>query len=82
MKRFILLMLLVGLVFGTAVSARADFTYVVQPGDTLMAIARRYGVTAVAIAQANHIVNPNLIYAGQQLIIPTAGGAPPAPAPA
>jgi LysM repeat protein len=49
--------------------------YVVQPGDTLYSIARRFGTTYWAIAQANHIVNPNRIYVGQRLVIP--GGAPP-----
>ena len=41
--------------------------YVVRPGDTLMAIAWRFGTTVWAIAQANGIWNPNLIYVGQVL---------------
>ena len=45
-------------------------SYTVQPGDTLSAIASRFGTTAVAIAQANGISNINLIFVGQQLIIP------------
>lgn len=45
--------------------------YVVQLGDTLNSIARKYGVSWVEIAEANGIVNPNLIYAGQVLKIPT-----------
>lgn len=45
--------------------------YVVQRGDTLNSIARKYGVSWVEIAEANGIVNPNLIYAGQVLKIPT-----------
>jgi murein DD-endopeptidase MepM/ murein hydrolase activator NlpD len=44
--------------------------YVVQTGDTLFRIARRYGVTVASLAQANSITDPTLIYAGQQLIIP------------
>jgi len=43
--------------------------YVVQPGDTLYSIARRFGTTVQAIAQANHIINPNRIYVGQRLVI-------------
>lgn len=50
--------------------------HVVQPGETLSGIARRYGTTTTAIAQANGIVNPNLIFVGQQLIIPVGGTAP------
>ena len=44
--------------------------YVVRPGDTLSKIAQQYGVTMYALAAANHIYNYNLIYIGQQLIIP------------
>ncbi len=50
--------------------------YTVKPGDMLSRIAQRYGVTAAAIAQANGIRNPNMIYAGQQLTIPGCGGGP------
>jgi len=53
--------------------------YTVQRGDTLYSIARRYGTTAQAIAQANQIYNPSLIHAGQVLYIP--GWAPPPPPP-
>ena len=53
-------------------------TYVVQPGDNLTRIAQRFNTTVQAIVQANNIVNPNLIYVGQVLIIPGAG---PGPAP-
>jgi LysM repeat protein len=44
--------------------------HVVQPGETLSSIARRYGTTYWAIAMANNLVNPNVIYAGQRLVIP------------
>ncbi|MCL4247192.1 MAG: LysM peptidoglycan-binding domain-containing protein [Anaerolineae bacterium] len=42
-------------------------TYVVQRGDTLSAIARRFNTTVQALAAANGIANPNLIYPGQVL---------------
>jgi lysozyme len=45
-------------------------TYTVQPGDTLSAIAARYGTTAETIAQANHIEDENLIDVGRVLTIP------------
>ncbi|MGC9469535.1 MAG: PA14 domain-containing protein [Anaerolineae bacterium] len=54
-------------------------SYLVKPGDTLYSIARRYGVTVWAIAQANGIYNLSRIYAGQYLVIPSVK--PPAPTP-
>jgi LysM repeat protein len=47
-------------------------TYVVVAGDTLSRIAVRFGTTVAALAQANNIANPNLIFVGQVLQI--AGG--------
>lgn len=41
--------------------------YTVKSGDTLSAIASKYGTTYQKIAQLNGISNPNLIYAGQRL---------------
>lgn len=45
-------------------------TYIVQPGDTLRAIADRYGTTVAALQAANGIIDQNLIEAGQELVIP------------
>lgn len=61
--------------------AEASSTYTIRSGDTLGAIAQRYGTTVEALAAANNISNRNLIYAGQQLVIPGAGVPvnPPAP---
>ncbi len=53
------------------VHATSPTTYVVQPGDTLSLIARRYDTTVQAIAERNNIPNPNLIYVSQRLIIPS-----------
>ncbi len=44
--------------------------HVVQPGDVLVNIAARYGVTVTAIVQANELANPNSLQVGQELIIP------------
>jgi LysM repeat protein len=44
-------------------------THVVQRGDTLSSLARRYNTTAWSIAIANNILNPNLIFPGQVLCI-------------
>lgn len=44
--------------------------HTVETGETLGKIAAMYGVTTVAIANANGLANPNLIRVGQRLIIP------------
>ena len=44
--------------------------YIVQRGDTLSVIAWRFGTTVWALAQANGLWNPNLIYVRQRLYIP------------
>ncbi len=44
--------------------------YIVQQYDNLFRISLRYGVSIQAIAAANGIYNINLIYIGQQLVIP------------
>ncbi|MGH9066746.1 MAG: transglycosylase family protein [Acidimicrobiales bacterium] len=49
--------------------AGATGTYVVQPGDYLAALAQRFGTTVSWLAGANHIVDPDLIYAGQTLTV-------------
>ncbi len=46
------------------------FTHTVQYGDTLWSVARRYGASPWAIATANNIVNPDMIFVGQALCVP------------
>ncbi|MEZ4664597.1 MAG: LysM peptidoglycan-binding domain-containing protein [Caldilineaceae bacterium] len=58
------------------VAAYSGQYYYVQRGDTLAKIASYFGVSWQAIANANGIVNPNRIYVGQRLYIPTGGGYP------
>jgi len=45
-------------------------SYVVQPGDTVWAIAAMFRVTPWSIIALNNLVNPNLIFVGQTLLIP------------
>jgi N-acetylmuramoyl-L-alanine amidase len=54
----------------TSTSASSSGVYVVQPGDTLTAIAVRYGTTPLAIVNANGLVNPDLVVIGSRLSIP------------
>lgn len=56
-----------------SVSKTAHTTYTVKAGDTLSGIAAKYGTTWQALQKLNNISNPNLIYAGQKLVI--SGGA-------
>jgi murein DD-endopeptidase MepM/ murein hydrolase activator NlpD len=44
--------------------------YIVQPGDTLSSIASRFNVSVNDLMTANDITNPNLLNAGQELVIP------------
>ena len=46
--------------------------HVVVLGDTLYAIARRYGVSIESIAAANAVSDPNVLVVGQALAIPDA----------
>jgi len=52
---------------------------VVQWGDTLGILARRFNVSVQAIMDANGITNPNMLEAGQTLIIPAPNPAVTAP---
>ena len=55
--------------------------YRVQSGDSLNAIAARFGVLLAALQEFNNISNPNLIRVGQLIRIPASGALAPAPAP-
>lgn len=44
---------------------------VVQPGDSLWAIAKRYGVTVDDIVRVNEVEEPTRLAVGQALVIPT-----------
>lgn len=45
-------------------------TYTVRPGDTLGAIAARFGTTTRVLVQLNGIANPSLIHTGEVLKLP------------
>jgi spore coat assembly protein SafA len=49
-----------------------SFSYSVKPGDTMFLIARRFGITLQQLIAANSsLSNPNLIYPGEVLCVPT-----------
>jgi lipoprotein-anchoring transpeptidase ErfK/SrfK len=68
------------------VSTTARTTHIVEAGQELGLIARQYGVSVDDILALNDISNPDVIWVGQELLIPaegvytpTAADAPPAP---
>ncbi|MBF8285138.1 MAG: putative lysin domain protein, partial [Anaerolineales bacterium] len=73
MRKLFTALVLVALLSTAAAPVFADTVYVVQPGDTLFKISLKFNVSMPAIMAANGITNPNLIFAGQRLVIPGAG---------
>ena len=62
-------------------AATTGGSYVVQPGDTLLYIALRYGLRVSELRQANGLFGTHLLQEGQALVIPGAGGTVPRPGP-
>lgn len=56
--------------YAASEAASGGTYYTVRRGDTLSAIAKRFGVTVSAITRANNIRNPSRIVAGTRLFIP------------
>jgi membrane-bound lytic murein transglycosylase D len=50
----------------------ALLVHVVSQGDTLFAIARRYGVTVDDLRRANNLGSSDVIVPGQRLVVPRA----------
>jgi len=51
-----------------------DRYHKVARGETLVRIASSYGASALAVARANALSNPNRIFPGQRLLIPATSG--------
>ncbi len=51
-------------------SPSPTMTYIVQSGDTLFRIAVRFGTTVTELQTLNNLTNSNVIFTGQQLIVP------------
>ena len=73
MKKLVIFVLTAIICVGTFVmSVSAAVSYTVEPGDSMWKIAVKYQVGLSEIRSANpQISNPNLIYPGQVLTIPT-----------
>lgn len=74
----VLAVLLVGTLLPTLDARAADqvaggsasVTHVVKSGDSLFAIAKRYGVTIEALRTANKLTTKSVIQPGQKLVVP------------
>ena len=65
-----------GVALALLVAASAASTYTLRPGDTLSSVGRHFGVSVAALVSANHLANPNLVYAGEVLQLPNRGANP------
>jgi LysM repeat protein len=83
MKKYVAIiilgLLLVGLISGPAAAAPElqggrMVVHYVGFGESLYGIAAQYGVSAQAIMRQNGIINPDMIFAGQPLVIPVRAG--------
>lgn len=70
-----LLVFLLAMVSAVHAEGHSGHVYIVQQGDTLFSIARRFGVSIRDLAAANGIRWNAWVYVGQRLIIPTGGAA-------
>ena len=68
MKKFFLFTFLIGVGLSGLL---ANTVHVVQKNETLGGIAQRYGVSVSALQAYNGISNPNLLYVGKKLKIPS-----------
>ena len=58
-------------------------TYIVMRGDTLKALANRFGTSMDVLVSLNaDIKNVNVIYEGQRMVVPSGSGVPSTPPPA
>jgi LysM repeat protein len=69
---------------GALVSGNNGYsTYIVMRGDTLKALANRFGTSMDVLISLNaDITNANVIYEGQRMIVPSGSGVPSTPPPA
>ncbi|MGE5601885.1 MAG: LysM peptidoglycan-binding domain-containing protein [Nitrososphaerales archaeon] len=69
----LVLSLLATLLLAAPTAADQGGTHVVRSGETLASIAKQFGVSTAALANANGISNPDRIWVGQTLVIPSGG---------
>jgi len=74
----LVLVLMIALTATAPVFAENAAAHIVRPGENLYRIGLRYGVSVNAIVAANGLSNPNHVWVGQRLIIPS-GNTPSSP---
>lgn len=52
------------------------YLYTAQPGDNILSLAQRYGVSLQDIARANHLDDAPILFPNQRLVIPGGADAP------
>ncbi|MDX9884940.1 peptidoglycan DD-metalloendopeptidase family protein [Thauera sp.] len=65
-----------GISTGTATPAPASGYHTVRQGDTLLGVARQYGVTLPDLVAWNNVTDPNQIHVGQTIRVSPPGAAP------
>lgn len=60
-----------GVAPGATPAPAREVTYKMEAGDTVLAIAARFGTTVEAIMKRNNITSPTDLKIGQELVIPT-----------
>lgn len=72
----VLLLIVLALAVSPVLAQDGGDFYIVQPGDNLYRIAKKFDTTVEALMAANNITDPNHIVVGQRLVIPTGTGQP------
>jgi len=58
-------------VYSTAARTRSGKYHIVKYGDTMWKIAQRYGTTTIRVIRANTLTNPDLLYPGMKIRLPS-----------
>lgn len=61
----------------TPAPSATPFTYTIQPGDTLLAIAYRFGVSVDELRKFNPGLDPNLLPVDTEIVVPIGSGEQP-----
>lgn len=60
----------------TVAAAKTGYTHVIQSGESLYSIARRYNVSTDTLVLTNGLASPDKIFVGQKIVVPGAQNLP------